>query len=112
MPVTWKTIHRFWPLIPLYGGKVLDRLRRKFFPQRASPGTSLDSPRMRLWQDPAVQQALHPSRLLSTQLLDEGGVTQFLERSKQPEFDFSGQWSNLLSLEMTLQRLKAVKAEN
>ncbi len=111
LPATWKTIYRFWPLIPLYGGKVLDRLRRRFFPRRASTVTSLDSPRMRLWQDSAVQQALHPSRLLSTKLLDEEGVTRFLERSKQPEFDFSGQWSNLLSLEMTLQRLKSVKGE-
>jgi hypothetical protein len=112
LPVTWKTIHRFWPLIPLYGGKVLDRVRRKLLPRRASPGMSLDSPRMRLWQDPAVQHVLHPAQLLSTQVLDVRGVAHFLERSKQPEFEFPGQWSNLLSLEMTLQRLKAVKAEN
>lgn len=111
VPVSWKTFHRFWPLIPLYGGKVVSRLRKMLLPRPPVAATPADSPRLRLWADPQVQETLRPDRLLSTQLLDAQAVASFLERSKQPDFEFSGQWSMLLTLECTLQRLRAVAAE-
>jgi hypothetical protein len=94
----------------LYGGKVLERLRRMVMPARSAAAPA-DSPRLRLWQDPQVQQLLQPSRLLSTQLLDAKGVENFLERSRRPDFAYSGQWAFLLTLECTLQRLQSVTRE-
>jgi hypothetical protein len=91
----------------LYGGKVLARIGRHLWP-RSPSGDPEESPRLRLWQDPAVQSLLQPSRMLSTQLLDPKGLQHFLERSREKDFAFSGQWSMLVTLECTLQRLKEV----
>lgn len=111
-PLTWKTAHQFWPIVPLYLGKVLERLRRHA--QRlgaAAPVVISDSPRLRLWRDPAVQQVLDPKNLRSTAILDTKGLEQFLDRSKQQDFGFDGQWALILSLECALQRLKTLRAE-
>lgn len=109
LPATWKTFHRFWPLIPLYGGKVLGKLGRWLLPRRAAMPAP-DSPRLRLWQDPQIQELLRAQRLRCTEVLDPQGVARFLERSRQPEFAHSAQWAMLLTLECTLQRLEAVRA--
>lgn len=103
--VSWRTIHRFWPLIPLYGGKVVARLKRMLWgaPVAADP----DSPRMRLWCDPAVQATLDPQQMLSARLLDPEALERFLVQSKQAAFRYPGQWSALLTLECTLRRLEA-----
>lgn len=110
LPVTWQTLHRFWPLIPLYGGKALGKLMRMARPA-AAPVADLQSPRMRLWQDAEVQRTLDPSTMRCTELLDSHGVARFLERSKQPGFAHSSQWSFLLTLECTLRRLDAVTTD-
>lgn len=111
LPVTWKTLHRFWPLVPLYGGKVVGRLQRYAGVRpapSAAPGTS---PRELLWQDTAVQEVLQPHRMLSADLMDTSGLADFIARSKQAQFDQAGQWSLLLTLECTLQRLKSLRAD-
>lgn len=102
LPVAWNTLHRFWPLVPLYTGKAVNRIRRQLSPPGAAP--QADSPRMHLWRDPAVQELLSPARLRSTQVLDGTGVEAFLQRSREPDFRFESQWSLLLSLEAALQR--------
>jgi hypothetical protein len=110
-PVSWATIHRFWPIIPLYLGKVLQRLRRYASRTGAAPGGAQDSPRVRLWRDESVQHVLHPTNLLSTAIFDARKLEEFLDRSKQQEFAFDGQWCLVLSLECTLHRLKALRSD-
>jgi hypothetical protein len=109
LPVAWNTLHRFWPIVPLYGGKVVQRLRRQL--GGPPPAEADDSPRLQLWRDPAVQETLRADRLQSATILDDAGTGRFLERSKQPAFDGTGVWAHLLSLECTLQRLQAVRAQ-
>lgn len=109
LPVTWRTLHRFWPLVPLYGGKVVAKLARMLRP--AAPVADPESPRMRLWQDPEVQRTLDPATMRSIEVLDAQGLARFLERSKQPGFAHASQWSFLLTLECTLRRLHAVASE-
>ena len=111
LPVTLKTLHRFWPLVPLYGGKVADRLRRYAGIRPAPSGAPGSSPRELLWKDAAVRQTLQPAGMLSAEIMDAAGLAQFIERSQEPQFDLSGQWALLLTLECTLQRLRSVRAE-
>jgi hypothetical protein len=107
VPATLATLHRFWPIVPLYGSKVVGRLRRHVLPQAAAAADPPDSPRLRLWQDAALQDALLSGPLLTAPLLDGAGTRHFLERSRQPRFDLPGQWALLLSLELALRRLEA-----
>lgn len=111
LPVTWKTLHRFWPLVPLYGGKVVDRLRRRVGWHHAQNVDPHATPRMRLWRDPGVAELLDPARMVSLELLDRRGLEAFVSRSKMPDFDHAGQWSLVLSLEITLQRLRSLRTQ-
>jgi hypothetical protein len=111
LPVTLKTLHRFWPLVPLYGGKVVDRLRRYAGIQPAPSATPGTSPREMLWNDAGVRQTLQPASMLSAEIMDAAGLARFIERSQQPQFDLPGQWSLLLTLECTLQRLRSARSE-
>jgi hypothetical protein len=111
LPVAWNTAHRFWPIVPLYGGKVLQRLRRNLPGGRMPTAEASTSPRMQLWRDPAVQDMLRPQNLISGDILEADGAARFIEASKQPQFHASSQWAFLLSLECMLQRLKAVRTE-
>lgn len=108
--VNWKTLHRFWPLVPLYGGKVVDRLRR-YAGIRPAPAPAGTTPRELLWQDDAVRQTLDPRTMLSAELMDADGLARFVERSRATQFDLAGQWSLLLTLECTLQRLRSLRSE-
>jgi hypothetical protein len=108
--VNWKTLHRFWPLVPLYGGKVVDRLRR-YAGIRPAPTPAGTTPREWLWKDDAVRQTLNPRTMLSADLMETDGLARFIERSRETQFDLAGQWSLLLTLECTLQRLRSLRTE-
>lgn len=110
LPVSWRTLHRFWPILPLYGGKVVNRVRRRIAPPSPDPAAGLVSPRIRLWQDPQVRELLAAAQMESTAILEPAAVGRFLQASRQPVFGASGQWALLLSLELTLRKLKAIRA--
>ncbi|MGA2262652.1 MAG: hypothetical protein ABSH28_14605 [Acidobacteriota bacterium] len=109
MPVSWKTIYRFWPMVPLYGGKIVKRMRR-YLPISPVQSTPSDGgARLRLWRDDAVQALLRSKDLLCAEIMEGQALERFIERSKQIQFPFADQWARLLSLECALQRLKAVR---
>ena len=108
LPASWTTLHRFWPLLPLYGGKIVKRLQRYLALGRPSSPDFQSAARLRLWQNPALQDLMQSRRLLCTEIFESREVEKFNERSKNKDFPFSEQWTRLLSLELALHRLKSV----
>jgi asparagine synthase (glutamine-hydrolysing) len=101
LPATWKTIPKFWPLVPYYGGKVMQRLERKIL--RKQPAQA-PSPRLQLWQTDEVRTLLQPATMKSVAVLDPAAVAAFLENSCQPGFSRDSEWRRLLTLEWALAR--------
>jgi hypothetical protein len=106
LPVNLGTLHRFWPILPLYAGKVVRRMKRlgKMIPSSTGPTSS--KARLSLWQDPQINEALNSATMLSAEVMDEEGLKHFIRRSKQPDFQQEGQWARVLTLECTLRLLK------
>lgn len=107
MPATLGNLHRFWPLLPYYGGKIKQKAARFIGKQSAGPAPAVElSTRERLWREAAMSEVLNPATMRTASLLDGATLVNFLERSRQPAFSQNEQWSRLLSLELTLRRLE------
>jgi hypothetical protein len=105
LPMTWKTAHRFWPLVPLYGRKVMKRLQR-YAGARPTATTAAPASRMStIWQDPAVAATLHKSTLHCAAALDEHAVRQFIAQADAGRCSYPVQLNRLLSIECALDRL-------
>ncbi len=102
-PATWKTLPRFWPLVPYYAGKVVQRLERKIL--RKQPAQAPSS-RLHLWEMDEMRALLQPAAMKSMAVLDREAVTTFLESSRQPGFSQDSAWCRLLTLEMALARTR------
>jgi hypothetical protein len=106
LPVSWRTLHRFLPIVPEYLGRASGKVRRQLgFRKPSNHDSSL---RLRLWNDPGIRDVLGGDAL-SLEILDRKALADFLERSKREDFPYGSQWFHLLSLECALQRLKSVK---
>src|SRR6185295_15437079 len=105
LPMTLSTAHRFWPLIPLYGRKVLKRLERYAGVRPSAPQPAQAAKTRTIWDDPTVAATLHKNSLRSAAVLDEGGVKQFIARSDAGNRAYPIQLNRLLSLECALDRL-------
>ncbi len=99
LPATWKTIPKFWPLIPYYAGKVAERIERKVLRKRL---TEVHGPRLQLWEMDQVRTLLQPAAMKSMAVLDPAEVVAFLESSRKPGFSQDSEWRRLLTLELAL----------
>jgi hypothetical protein len=108
LPATWRTIPRFWPLVPYYAGKITQRLEHKLL--RRQPEQA-HSPRLQLWELDEVKSLLQPAAMKSMAVLDPSAVVAFLEKSQQPGFSQDSEWRRLLTLEWALSRTTIRDAE-
>jgi len=101
LPATWKTLPKFWPLVPYYTGKVAQKLKigRTV---GGRPGAAAQGPRRHLWKMDAVRGLLQPAAMKSMAVLDPGAVAAFLENSQTEGFSQDSAWCRLLTLEMAL----------
>ena len=99
LPATWKTVPKFWPLVPYYAGKVVGKLERKLL---RKPAVEIRGPRSQLWELEQVRTLLQPTAMKSMAMLDPAAVTKFLENSQQPGFSQDSEWRRLLTLEWLL----------
>ena len=99
LPATWKTIPRFWPLVPYYAGKVIHRLESRLLREQPEEPKN---PRWQLWRTDEVRALLKPSSMKSMAILDPTAVAAFLEGSQKPGFSQGSEWNRLLSLEWAL----------
>jgi hypothetical protein len=112
MPVTWKNLHRFWPVPKHYARRALQKIASRM--SRAKPAAALANnlpPRLQLWQDPRVRELLRPNEMRVARLLDMGALERFLKRSEEPGFLFDSQWTRMLTLEYTLRVLETLGVE-
>ena len=100
LPATWKTLPKFWPVVPHYAGKVAQKLRTRqpvtIQPQHAR------SARTQLWETDEVKVLLNSSSMKSMAILDPKAVATFLESSRKPGFSQDGEWNRLFTLEWAL----------
>lgn len=105
MPATLTNLHRFWPLIPHYSGRIRNKLFGQNSQRAATASGRIPSQRETLWQEEAVRNALNPATMNLAAILDEGALNHFINDSRTPEFAYTEQWSRLLTLELALRRL-------
>jgi asparagine synthase (glutamine-hydrolysing) len=110
LPLTWKTAHRFWPLVPHYGRKVVRKLLARVGGGGARPAAAVASWRQQLWGEEEVRDLLHAPTMRLAAVADPAGLADFLRRSREPGFRYDGQWARALSLEYTLRVLEGWRA--
>ncbi len=103
LPVSWRTLHRFWPVPIEYGRKVLKRL----LPARgvASAAGAAVPPRVRFAHSEEVQDLMRPAGMRLGALVGEGSLTRFLGSPGAGAF-YEQAWSRVLSLEYALRALE------
>ncbi|HYQ88065.1 MAG TPA: hypothetical protein VEU09_00385 [Candidatus Binatia bacterium] len=106
LPVTWRTLHRFWP-VPIYYGK---RILAKVLPARgaANPGGNSGPARLRFAAVEEVQDLMRPASMKLHDLVGEPALTQFLERPGTGG-GHEQTWTRVLSLEYTLRALEGLR---
>ncbi len=110
LPVSPGTLYRFWPIIPLYAGKVTRKILAKAGVQRSVHKTQSKTPaRLRLWQDAKIRDTLDISTMKLASMLQYDHLRAFLEQSKQSAFGYDAQWARLLTVELALRRLEEIK---
>ena len=102
-PATWRNFYRFAPLATYFGKKAVAKVRRKQGLHRTIGADRKGPiPRLQLWSDERVKEALSPAKMKVTALLDPTKLNIFLENSRKESFDFDEQWARLLTLECAL----------
>jgi hypothetical protein len=104
LPVTWRTLHRFWP-VPIYYGK---RVFAKVFPARGAPApanANSGPPRLRFASVEEVQELMRPAEMRLGGLVGESALAQFLN-SPGAGGSYEQTWTRVLSLEYTLRALE------
>lgn len=111
IPVTWRNVHRFWPLPVFYAKKAMDKAGfGRFKPQAGGPDSAENLPiRLQLWRQEEINNLLQPKQMKSIDLLVPDAIERFLERSQARNFPFEQVWRRLLSLEWTLQTLASAQ---
>jgi hypothetical protein len=100
LPISWRTLFRFWPLPVYYGKKIVS----KFIPTAGTASSRADNipVRLRLWQEDEVRTLLQPAAMKLRDLVDSASLYNFIKQSQQSNFSFNDQWTRLLGLEYTL----------
>jgi asparagine synthase (glutamine-hydrolysing) len=113
VPVSWRTIHRFWPLPLDLGKRAINKLARKAGWQRQVRGEPPYNVRARLalWKDERVRRLLDPADMRLSSLLVHPPLIKFLDQSRQEGFAFTDQWCRVLTLEHTLRAAEKTKAD-
>jgi hypothetical protein len=108
MPATWKSLHRFLPVLEHYGGKAWSKAFGNLGRRRAANATPSDSVpiRLQLWSEDEVHSILDSQTMKLNGLLEVAALRDFLKQSQERIFRFEPEWNRLLSLEYT-QRILA-----
>jgi hypothetical protein len=108
MPATWKSLHKFLPVLEHYGGKAWSKAFGNFGRRPIANTTSSDSAliRLQLWSEDEVHSILDIRTMKLNGLLEAPALCNFLKQSRERSFCFEAEWNRLLSFEYT-QRILA-----
>ena len=104
LPATWRTLPRFWPLLPHYSGKVVRKLRNRWVRNGRSAS---EKARLELWHTDRVRDLLQPGSMRTTEILDLRKLEELLRASRSASFPEEKLWSRLLTMEYALSRANA-----
>ncbi len=108
LSVSIRTLHRFWPLIPLYSAKALKRFRYLGSRRRISPKQESTPIRTLLQRDPQIRHVLQPQNMLLSEVFDGEKLADFIQRAQAEYFTYESEWARVLTLECTLRYLRHV----
>jgi hypothetical protein len=101
-PSNWRNFHRFYPLAGYFGRKVLNKFGGRLGFHHAARRDRIINARLQLWRDERVQELLRPANMKLSAWMDSAALEDFLKRSQGENFQLSGQWGRLLTLECAL----------
>ena len=101
-PATWRNFHRFYPLADYFGRKVRNKFGGRLGFHHAAGHDRIVNPRLQLWRDERVQELLRPANMKLSAWMEPAALEDFLKRSRGENFQLSGQWGRLLTLECAL----------
>jgi hypothetical protein len=101
-PASLRNIHRFYPLVDYFGKKVLNKFGGRLGFHDATGHEKIVSPRLLLWRDERVHELLRPTQMKLSNWMDPSALEDFLKRSRGEDFQLTGQWGRLLTLECAL----------
>jgi asparagine synthase (glutamine-hydrolysing) len=96
LPANWKNLPRFWPLVPYYAGRVVNKIKSRVVRHPKASTTSEHR------QIANIEEMLNPSSMRLMELLDREKVESLLSRSRQPGFSQERELTRLLTLESAL----------
>ena len=106
-PLTWRNWYRFWPVIPHYAGRAVDKAARiAGLPVLGARSSSAVPMRLVLLRDPKVRETLKPARMRLSALIEEPVLARFLARAERTDFAYGDQWARVLTLECALRALE------
>jgi len=113
MPATWKTLHRFLPVLEHYSRKAWSKAFGNLGRSRAANGTQSEIVpiRLQLWSEDEVHSVLDYRTMKLNGLLDAHALHNFLKQSQEKSFPFEAEWNRLLSLEYTQRILARAPSE-
>lgn len=112
-PISIKNFYRFWPFVSHMANRAVKRglrIASSVLDWRMNGNSAFPEPvRVRLWREPELAEILQPHHMFASHLFDTNELSKFVENSKKRIFPYDGQWWRLLSLEMTMRKIHAVK---
>ncbi len=105
LPVTWKTLHRFWPVPIHYGKRALHKIRPPRQPAAAATSNAAPPPWIRFASVEEVRDLLRPQEMRVGGLVGAEVLSRFLSVPRMDR-SYEQTWTRLLTVEYTLRRLE------
>ncbi len=97
LPANWRNLPKFWPLLPYYAGRVVNKLKSRGIGTRNTPTTANLSLSVEL-----LREMLNPPKMRVMEILDKDKVDSLLKSSREPGFSQMKELNRLLTLESAL----------
>jgi hypothetical protein len=98
-------LHRFWPLVPHYAGRVAEKVALLAGVRHRAGTTHEDPPAMRLARDESLRARLAFPAFRGCGFASEAGLDRFVSSAGSAGFRFSGEFHRLFSIEVALEEV-------
>ncbi|WP_298235076.1 hypothetical protein [uncultured Azohydromonas sp.] len=104
-------LHRFWPVVPHYAGRVAHKLARLAGVGQRAGAVRQEPMAVLLGRDEALRAQLAFPAFRGSGIADEGGLDRFLSNASGAAFGFNGQFCRLFSIEVALEAVARARAK-
>jgi hypothetical protein len=110
LPARASNLHRFWPLLPYYAGRVTDKLGRMMGRRSPATGSQPPSTAALLGADAAWAPRLEFAQFRASGMADDAMLDRFLTAATLPGFAFDPQFCRLFTIEVALAEVARARA--